>query len=193
MTKSRLVIAALAVSLLQIGFLGWIIAGRAAILRDGREIVLRSQPVDPRDLLRGDYVILSYDIDRIPAKLFVVPLQPDTFTREGPAYVRLARGDDGYFHAVSASLYEPFAAPPAGGEVDILGKVEGGYPLGPDLTVNVDYGLGRFYVPEGEGRAIEVDMRERGLDVKVAVGPDGRAQVKALLDGPVMLYEEPPF
>ncbi len=35
MSGRRLIAAALLVALAQIGFLGWIIAGRAAILRDG--------------------------------------------------------------------------------------------------------------------------------------------------------------
>ena len=65
-TGNRTIVAALVVALAQIGFLGWIIAGRAAILRDGREIVLKVEPVDPRDLLRGDYVRLCYEISSIP-------------------------------------------------------------------------------------------------------------------------------
>ncbi len=36
------------------------------VLRDGREITLKVEPVDPRDLLRGDYVSLCYEISRIP-------------------------------------------------------------------------------------------------------------------------------
>lgn len=193
MQKSRLVIAALAVALVQIGFLGWIIAGRAAILRDGREVLFYSKPVDPRDLLRGDYVVLEYEIDRITFNLLVNTVEKDAVTREGPIYVRLVEGADGYWHPTSASLYDPFAAPPSADEVDIAGKVEAGRPLGPGLTFDVDYGLGRFYVPEGEGRVIEDDMRARGMVVKVAVGSDGTAQIKALMDGQVMLYEEPPF
>ena len=53
MTANRTILAALVVALAQIGFLGWIIAGRAAVLRDGREITLKVEPVDPRDLLRA--------------------------------------------------------------------------------------------------------------------------------------------
>lgn len=193
MHKSRLVIAALAVALVQIGFLGWIIAGRAAILRDGREVLFHSKPVDPRDLLRGDYVVLEYEIDRLSASLLAVPPEKDAVTREGPIHVRLSKGADGYWHAVSASLYEPFAVPPSADEVDIAGKVEAGRPLGPGLMVDVDYGLGRFYVPEGEGRVIEDGMRARGMTVKVAVAPDGTAQIKALIDEQTTLYEEPPF
>lgn len=32
----------------------------------GDTILLRIVPVDPRDLFRGDYVILSYDLSRLP-------------------------------------------------------------------------------------------------------------------------------
>ena len=65
----RLLLSAIVLSLLQIGFLGWIIASRAGVLRSGTEVLLRIQPVDQRDLLRGDYVSLRYDIDRIPATI----------------------------------------------------------------------------------------------------------------------------
>jgi hypothetical protein len=58
----KLVLCALLLALVQTGFLGWMIVGRAAVLRDGREVLLKVEPVDPRDLLRGDYVILNYEI-----------------------------------------------------------------------------------------------------------------------------------
>ena len=57
----KLIAAAAAVAVLQVGFLSWMIAGRAAVLRDGAEVLLKVQPIDPRDLLRGDYVRLGYD------------------------------------------------------------------------------------------------------------------------------------
>ncbi|HIE31672.1 MAG TPA: hypothetical protein EYP67_04720 [Methanosarcinales archaeon] len=34
-------------------------------LHFGQEIVLKTDPIDPRDLFRGDYVTLSYEISRI--------------------------------------------------------------------------------------------------------------------------------
>ncbi|EAB6717932.1 hypothetical protein DUP91_26775, partial [Salmonella enterica subsp. enterica] len=67
MTKRGSIVMAGLVALLQVGFLGWMIQGRAAILRDGREVLLRVQPVDPRDLLRGDYVVMSYLASDVPA------------------------------------------------------------------------------------------------------------------------------
>src|SRR5205807_818806 len=41
------------------------IALRAAPLLVGRTILLRVEPVDPRDLFRGDYVVLNYEIIRL--------------------------------------------------------------------------------------------------------------------------------
>src|SRR3954468_21527744 len=38
---------------------------RAAILRNGQEVRLEIAPVDPRDLFRGDYVVLDYRIGTV--------------------------------------------------------------------------------------------------------------------------------
>lgn len=187
----RLVALSLVVALAQISFLTWVIAGRAEILRDGREIALRVHPVDPRDLLRGDYVRLGYDISSIPVSLIEnLPTDLAT-TRAGPIYVRIKKAEDGYWHAVSASLYEPASAAEDDGTVELRGQVAAGWSLGPDASLSVDYGIERFYLPEGEGRAIEQDMRTRAFGIRLAVASDGTAQIKALMDGETTLYEEP--
>ena len=41
------------------------IASKEFTLRTGKEILLKTVPVDPRDLFRGDYVILRYEISRL--------------------------------------------------------------------------------------------------------------------------------
>jgi uncharacterized membrane-anchored protein len=56
----------IAAAAFQVLFLVGMIAERAAPLRSGRTVLLRVVPVDPRDLLRGDYVTLSYEISRVP-------------------------------------------------------------------------------------------------------------------------------
>ena len=191
MTGKRLVLSALLLSLIQIGFLGWMIAGRAAILRDGTEVLLRIQPVDPRDLLRGDYVALRYDISSLPAEIVTNRPRDTEYTEGGPIYVRLAPDPDGFWQAIAAHLGDPFPDPAPAGQVDIRGTVGSGWQLGDGATLSPDYGIDRFYLPEGEGLAIQNDLRERPFSMKVAVGRDGTAQIKALLDGQTMLYEEP--
>lgn len=199
MTRYKLFVAAIVLALAQIGFLGWMIVGRAAILRDGKEILLKVEPVDPRDLLRGDYVRLGYDISRIPVEIVENLPQGEAATVEGPIVVRLKKDADGYWRAKSALLTtdSTFAGPD---EVDLLGQISNVWSLTPGSTISVDYGIERFYVPEGEGLAIEEEMRKRNagaepelrsFGIKVAVGSDGTGQIKALMDGDTMLFEEP--
>lgn len=102
MTGKKLIISALVLALVQIGFLSWIIAGRAAILRNGKEVLLKVQPVDPRDLLRGDYISLNNNISRIPVKL-IVNLPQGKFSSDDTAIVvRLKKGSDGYWQPTAA-------------------------------------------------------------------------------------------
>lgn len=187
----RLVVAAIVLSLVQIGFLGWMITGRAAILRGGAEVLLKVEPVDPRDLLRGDYVSLSYDITNIPTSIVTNVREGASVTETGPIFVRLHKEPDGFWRAVSASLDVPASAPPEPGEADIKGEVISGRPLEPGGSVRARYGIERFYLPEGTGRAIENDMRVRPFAMRVAIAKDGTAQIRALLDEGKTLFEEP--
>ena len=56
-----------AAGLIQIGLIGLMVTDRAEILRAGRDVTLLTRPLDPRDFLRGDYVVLGYDISSVPA------------------------------------------------------------------------------------------------------------------------------
>ena len=56
-----------AAALIQVALLTVMIIDRVQILRDGTEVTLQSRPLDPRDFLRGDYVVLGYDISQLPA------------------------------------------------------------------------------------------------------------------------------
>lgn len=181
--------AAVLAALLQIGFLAWMINARAAILRDGREVLLKVQPVDPRDLLRGDYVRLGYNISALPKTLLETGPDDAELARDATVWLRVRRGEDGIFAPVSLRLRAEAPAL-ANDEADIRGRVRSGWQ---EITgtILVDYGIERFYLPEGEGRAIEADMGERSFFMIVAVGDGGQAQIKAFLDGDQRLYEEP--
>ena len=51
------------------GILGWMVVDRVRLLAAGREIVLPIRPVDPRDLFKGDYARLGYEISVLDSKL----------------------------------------------------------------------------------------------------------------------------
>lgn len=177
---------AIAVALAQIGFLAFMIASRAAVLRDGREVMLKVEPIDPRDLLRGDYVVLGTNISSLPVDIFAEPPPGD----EETVFVRLKAGEGGIWEPVAARYGAVPEPEPAENEVDIRGRAG---PVWAEQMrwVNVRYGIERYYVPEGEGRAIEAGLRERDFRVRLAVARDGTAQIKALYDGEAMLYSEP--
>ncbi|TPI49823.1 GDYXXLXY domain-containing protein [Mesorhizobium sp. B2-9-1] len=189
MTGKKLIVSALVLALIQIGFLSWIIAGRAAILRNGKEVLLKVQPVDPRDLLRGDYI--SLNISRIPVKLIASLPQGKLSSDDTAMVVRLKKGSDGYWQP-TAAWFGKAPAPAGEDEADIAGHVGEGWGLSdPEATIAPDYGIDRFYLPEGEGMAIQDDMRVRPFGIKLALAADGTAQIKALMDGDKTLFEEP--
>ena len=191
MTARRwMMAAAIGVAVLQIGFLVSMIAGRAAILRSGQDVVLEVRPVDPRDLLRGDYVILGYNISSIPVDLFDAPLSKTQDSAERSVYVRLKADEDGIWQPVAARYDEKPEPAAAEGEVDIRGTTSARW-FEDSTQIPLDYGIERFYVPEGEGKAIERDMSVRSFRMKVAVAEDGTAQIKSFHDGETMLYAEP--
>jgi uncharacterized membrane-anchored protein len=180
--------AAILVALLQCGVLGWMIQSRAAILQNGMEIVLKTQPIDPRDLLRGDFVTLGYDLSSIPES--EIAGDPGAFYAEGShLYVVLTKNADGFWQRSRASA-EP-ATDLKNEEVLLRGRSQYGFSPKGTGSVHVRYGIERYYVPEGEGREIETAQQEKRIDVVIMVDNNGKAQIRALRDNGVPLYEEP--
>ena len=122
---------------------------------------LRTVPVDPRDLLRGDYVILRYEISRLPSTV-----KPETLSTT--VWVKL-KPDGNTWTIDRVSNYQEQSAP--GSEVPTLRAQRAGNEL--------IYDLERFYVPEGTGRSAPPGGK---LIVEVAVRGNGSAQIKRLLD-----------
>jgi uncharacterized membrane-anchored protein len=178
--------------LVQVALIAAMVIDRASILRTGTEIMLQTRPIDPRDFLRGDYVALRYDISTIP---------PDAFGgttaigKNAPIYVKLAPKPDGFYAVVSAHP-DPVAV--AAGEVLIRGRLTAGFDCDHSVRTacapaTVAYGLERYFVPEGEGGAIEAARNEHKVSVVAAVKAPGRAAIKRLLIDGKSVYDEPSF
>jgi len=181
-----------AAALVQIALLAVMVGDRARILQEGTEVRLQTRPVDPRDLLRGDFVVLSYDISQVPAGSLFLQRAP---ARKPIVFVKLAPNRDGIYGAVSVHADPVPVAPP---EVLIRGRVVSGTTCGPDRQAFCDklqirYDLENYFVPEGEGRKLEQARNERKLTVVAAVLPSGRAAIKRLLLDGEPVYEEPWF
>ncbi|MDD3246344.1 MAG: GDYXXLXY domain-containing protein [Methanosarcina sp.] len=157
-------------------------------LRTGTEVVLKTEPVDPRDLFRGDYVILNYDISTLD--LDEVPVEDPYFNHNDRIYLAIEL-EDGY--GVPKKVYRN----PPGDELYLKGTVkELIYDWGEDedgiiteephiKELRVEYGIESYFVPEGRGIEIESQQwtGEEGVDVKVVVDKYGNAVIKSLLIG----------
>ena len=183
------VAAAIIAAALQTAVLGYMVEGRASILRNGADIRLKTLPVDPRDLLRGDYVILSYPISTIP-KSIVTGAVPKVNGRER-LVVRLKPGTDGLWTATEASFGT--LAPEEGSVLlrtqpfDYYAVTDGVLPD----SLFVSYGLERYYVPEGEGRVLEEARNQEELEVEARVSKDGTPQIARLILRGEPVYDEP--
>jgi uncharacterized membrane-anchored protein len=174
--------------LLQCAILVLMVADRVRILREGTEVTLQTRPVDPRDLLRGDYVVLGYDISQLPAGALAG--QP-TAERSPVVFVKLAPDANGLYQAVSVHAEPVTVTAP---DVLIRGRIV--YSCGSTSRTFCDklqirYGLESYFVPEGEGKKLEQARNQQKLRVVAAVLPSGRAAIKRLLLDGEPVYQEP--
>ncbi|ODU01847.1 MAG: hypothetical protein ABS79_01110 [Planctomycetes bacterium SCN 63-9] len=169
--RGLLVLAAIA----QLLFLAAMAIPGAKTLMTGETILLRVVPVDPRDLFRGDYVILSYDISRVPSEGIAGMPAPSRWAedqadewRGRTIYVALEPEEDGrHYRGVSASV-----EPPTSGKF-IKGKLESPF--------RIEYGIESYYVQEGSGKAYEEAIRSRKLSAAIALAPDGSSTLRELI------------
>jgi len=188
-----------AAGLIQIALIGLMVVDRVMILRTGVEVTLQTRPLDPRDFLRGDYVVLGYDISSVPVPTPKDETLENLGRRGAPIFVKLAPGRDGLYEAISA---HPAPVDVASPEVLIRGRIRSiaGSSDGVNCGRNrvpaclwVDYGIERYFVPEGEGRKLEDACDQRKLTVVAAVAPTGRTAIKRLLIDGQPVYDEPWF
>lgn len=169
---------------------------RARILRGGTEVRLKTVPVDPRDLFRGDYVVLAYPISTVEADKNGT--QP--YRSGETVYVTLGRDEQGFARALGVSRDWPKGG---GDAVVIAGRVTATSACATNADGQTDcsgnrnrlriaYGLESYFVPQGEGKAIETTDKAR-IEVVAAISVSGEAAIKRLLIDGRQIYAEPPY
>jgi len=138
---------------------GMSLGRETTLLADDNDVKLQTIPVDPRDLLRGDFVILRYEISSLPIQNADIG---DT------VYVELIESTGGHWGARSAGIsidpdWDRF----------IRGTKVG--------TSRIEYDIEAYFIPEGRGFEIE---RATDVDVIASIDNNGRAVIKeVLIDG----------
>lgn len=137
----------------------------------GKEIRLQTVPIDPRDLIYGDYVVLNYDINQLNNSLWkgsgnvnehkkslYVVLKPD----------KLSTNET--YKAVGIYDYKPSIQDD---EVILKGRSD----YNDNNTIHVEYGLETYYISENTGKELEEKAGKGKLVTKVKVAPWGRANL----------------
>ncbi len=185
--KPRVGLAAILVCLLQTGAIAALIVNRAMLLSHGREIVLNVVPVDPRDLLRGDYVRLGYAVSQISTSVVQASGRQDTGRSIFVTLERQGQPEDGKWVPVAASP-EPPAAPVAENKIVLHGTMDwpwawlasdGAYSNA--AAVHVKYGIESYFVPENTGSDLELATRTNAVKAVISVDRDGNAAIKGLI------------
>jgi uncharacterized membrane-anchored protein len=175
--RSRSLVGIIAVGVLQTLVLAYMVGDRVRLLSRGREIVLPIVPVDPRDLFRGEYIRLGYNISRLDAGLLEGPAPQKT-----PFFVTLERRPDETWLPVRISASRPSVSGPD--HIVLAARTMGSRRAAFETwsgTVWVRYGIESYFVPEGEGRELEKLAQDKKMEALVAVDDGGNAAIKGLI------------
>ena len=159
--------------LLQAAVVIGLVVREERIRATGRVVVLKAAPVDPRDLLRGDYVTLRYDIENVPTYY----ARYGGRASAGEQINVILRRNGHYWEVTEYTPATSDSPAPAAGDVFLRGTVES---LDANSSrIRVSYAnLDRFYVPEGTGRL------PKPPDAVVVIDRDGSARIRGLeIDG----------
>lgn len=149
----------------QLVVLGWMVVMNAHTLLTGDTIVLRVEPLDPRDPLRGDYVILRYSFSNLwpegsgyrddsdVGKDIYISLQPE--------------GDGKHWTGAFASWERPTSGR------FIRGRTKNSW--------NHEFGIESYFVQEGQGKEYEEARNKRQLSAEIALTKEGAATLKRLI------------
>jgi uncharacterized membrane-anchored protein len=127
-------------------------------LLTGKTYVLKTEPVDPFDIFRGQYIIIRYEIGTLEN----TGLTQDDVGKD--IYVKLTRDQDKTWNSAGYSLAKP----------------EGDYIRGEITSVNkenirVEYGIEQYFFERN------AEFQTNGMAVEVKVAKDGRARISRLL------------
>jgi uncharacterized membrane-anchored protein len=151
---------------LQVIFLFTMIGFKYFTLATGAPVLLKAVQVDPRDMFRGEYVMLEYDITWIKGE----SLGLESFQQQD-VYVVIEKGEK-YWEEVGIYLDKPSLYSEQiliKGRVDYFNEFKDEY--------HVTYGIESYYVEEGQGREIG---QSRYFDTLIKIDRFGNAVIEKI-------------
>lgn len=160
-------------AILQVLFLLFMAGSYYSIDYFGEEIKIKTTPVDPRDILYGDYVTLRFEISTAPLSKWRDDHQLlDQGNR--PAYVVLEENKDGYYEIQNIYPEKPDVSEE---QVVLKAKAEKIWTETAE-QVHLSYGIERYYVQENTGK--ELEQQASDIDVILSISPWGAHKITEL-------------
>lgn len=131
------------------------------LIRNGKEILLKVVPYDPRDFLRGDYIILNYEISTVDEKIL-----PVRDYKRRKVYVVLEQDSSGDY-----KIKELVFQKPAEG-IFLKGEL-----YGRQISYN---GINQYFIKEGTGKELEKKLA-KGAYARISVNSNGTAVIKDII------------
>lgn len=169
----------------QIAVLMAMIADKQWTLNSSTQVVLQTEPVDPRSLFMGDYARLSYSISNLRLDGEAALHGDKDFKRFDTVWVALKPDPEG---AKAVSVHHQRSSVPPD-MLALKGEVTSQHSSNindhsAQRTIRVRYGIEQYYVEEGTGRQIERPQGAEKVSILVAIDTRGKAGILAvLLDG----------
>ncbi len=165
--NKKLVIGLFAVILFQLGVLAFEYLGTSYPLWTGTEIRLKTIPVDPRSMFRGNYARLRYDVAAVP----VESINRERVPRNGEiVFVQLKKNKEGVYSYAGATLHKPTEGMFIRGRID-RHRFSSRKPA---KEYRVRFGIEAFFAPKEKALQLEKMLRHNAVAV-VKVAGNGKA------------------
>lgn len=135
----------------------------------GREVYIKTTPIDPRDLMRGNYVRLNFEISQFKDIENTIRYSPHYGER---VYVLLNLDENNFVHYFGFTKEKPkkglFLS------AQIRKQNENSYDY------SATYGIESYFLTPKKARQLEFDLRTGGI-AKVKIDKFGKAKVTGFL------------
>jgi uncharacterized membrane-anchored protein len=166
--NKKLVAALCAAIAFQLLVLTGMYVSAALPLWTGTEIKIKTIPVDPRSMFRGNYARLRYEISQLDTELF-----PDSSElRNGEVvFVTLKQGDKELYEYAAVTLDKPDSG------IFLRGRIENRHYEEKVKYFRIKYGIEAFFAAKEKALQLESDLRAGGIAV-LMVSRGGKARLK---------------
>ncbi len=167
-------------SIIQVFILVGMLVSANIPLYFGQEIKLKTNPVEPRSMFRGNYVRLDYPFEQYSIQSGHL-LKSYEFRAGEKIYISLVLGEDGIYNHSDISLQPPSSGIYLQGRVDkefftILDRFNQSGVV-PIKVANIN----AFFAPKEKALALEKELSSNGAIAVLMVSDKGKAILKSVI------------